>query len=822
MAKHLPNPRPGEQAGLPAFLILVGLLNTAFSADTPAVALDFCVSRHVEADWQAQEQCRQRMPDSPEAVRAALQRGERLLGDLQQALPETGLQPEAAALRSLRAQVADMDRLDVQRRLALYNQVRWATRNLALKNPLLAGKPLVFLKRRRFVSQMLHEYLGYFYDYGDVAGGGVFVLEEPGRSLQTRDLIGGRLPRGNYTTLALSYDGRTVYFGFAERAAEKPDFYSPQRRCFHVYAVNADGSDLRALTDGPEDDFDPCPLPDGGVAFMSTRRGGFGRCHNPWEPLPAYTLHRMNADGSGLRTLSWHETNEWHPSVLNDGRIVYSRWDYVDRSAANFHGLWTAHPDGSNPAILFGNYTMRINACFQPHAIPGSDKILFVAGAHHADVGGSLVVVDPKRVALEPGTGEDSFASITALTPEVTYPEANGWPKSYFHGPWPLSENYFLVGFSHETLPGMSSGEKRDTRTGLYYFDRFGNLELLYRDAEASCMYPIPLVPRSVPPLLASSQDAGLLLRRESESHRTDFPARRDGPEGPSYEKNSSADALQDEGEFVLADVRQSFFPLPAERPIKELRIFQVLPKTHTHVANQPRLGYANAESARMLLGTAPVEDDGSAYFRAPACKPLYFQAVDADGRAVQTMRSVAYLQPGERRGCVGCHERPGTVAASRALLAVRRPPSAIAPGPEGTRPLSYPLLVQPVLDRHCVRCHDGQAGPGKSELALTRQVQDEFTRSYQNLKPFVRWNEWGGASLNPTATHPGRGGADQSPLTKVLDDANHASQLDLPEADRRRLYLWLDANAPFYGTYTQPERLAQLQGEAVPPPRVQ
>ncbi len=157
-------------------------------------------------------------------------------------LPETKLAPESATLRGLRREVADVDQLTAEQRLALYTQVRWATRNLAFKNPLLAGKPLVFMKRHRFVSQMLHEYLAYFYDYGDVAGGGVFVLEEPGRSLKTRDLIAGRLPRGNYTTLALSYDARTVYFGFAERADEKPDFYSPQRRCFHIYAVNADGS----------------------------------------------------------------------------------------------------------------------------------------------------------------------------------------------------------------------------------------------------------------------------------------------------------------------------------------------------------------------------------------------------------------------------------------------------------------------------------------------------------------------------------------------------------------------------------------------------
>ena len=617
---------------LAVLLICSGWLSGRLPAATPSFRCEDALARQVEADWAAQERRWKRTADSPQAVREALQRGERLLADLERALPKTELEPEAATLCGLRDAVADVDKMASEQRAALYTQLRWATRNLALRNPLLADQPLVFMKRHRFVSQMLHEYLGYFYDYGDVAGGGVFVLDDPGRSLKTRDLIAGRLPRGNYTTLALSHDARTVYFAFAERAAEKPDFYSPQRRCFHIYAVNADGSGLRALTAGPDDDFDPCPLPDGGLAFMSTRRGGFGRCHNPWEPLPAYTLHRMNADGSDVRTLSWHETNEWHPAVLSDGRIVYSRWDYVDRSAANFHGLWTTHPDGSNPAVLFGNYTLRINACFQPHAIPGSDKILFVAGAHHADVGGSLVILDPQRIALERGSGEDSFDAIEPLTPEVTYPEANGWPTSYFHGPWPLSENYFLVAFSFETLPGMSSGEKRDTRTGLYYFDRFGNLELLYRDAEASCMYPIPLEPRPSPP------------------HRVSPPAAE----------------LSDEGEFVLSDVQQSFFPLPAGRAVKQLRVFQVLPKTHTHVANQPRLGYANAESARMLLGTVPVEEDGSAYFRVPARKPLYFQAVDGDGRAVQTMRSVTYLQPGQRRGCVGCHERPGTVVANR------------------------------------------------------------------------------------------------------------------------------------------------------------
>ncbi|HRR57855.1 MAG TPA: hypothetical protein P5057_12920, partial [Acidobacteriota bacterium] len=283
-------------------------------------------------------------------------------------------------------------------------------------------------------------------------------------------------------------------------------------------------------------------------------------------------------------------------------------------------------------------------------------------------------------------------------------------------------------------LPGMGPNVKDDNYTGLYYFDRFGNLELLYADPEFSCMYPIPLEPRPTPPVVSSSLES----------------------------------ALGEEGEFILTDVKQSFFPLPESRPIRRLRIFQVLPKTSTHVANQPRIGYANAEIARMLLGTVPVEEDGSAYFRAPARKPLYFQAVDGDGRAVQSMRSITYLQPGERRSCVGCHEPPGTASPARPdLMALRREPSTIEPGPEGTRPMSYPLLVQPVLDRHCVRCHDGSQGEWKAPPVLTGEPEGAFTQSYASLKPFVRWYEWGDKSIREIGTEPGRSGADESRLLK-------------------------------------------------------
>jgi len=769
----------------------------------------------VAADWDAQEKRLGRAPDSAEAIREAVRRAGLLVEHLDRGPRRPGLAAEKAAFDRLRSSAEKLDALDSAGRHALYRQIRGVARSAVLKDPLLAGKPLVFLQRRRFISQMLHEYLGYFYDYGNIDGGGVFVLEEPGRSLKTRDLVRGRLPRGNYTTLALSYDAKTMYFAFCERAAAKPDYYSPERRTFHLFAVDADGGNLRQLTRGPDDDFDPCPLPDGGLAFMSTRRGGFGRCHNPWEPLPTYTLHRLEPSGE-VRTLSFHETNQWHPAMLADGRIAYSRWDYVDRSAANYHGIWVSNPDGTNPHILFGNYTEQINACYQPRAIPGSRRVAFIAGAHHASVGGSLVVVDPARTQFDPRTGLDRFDSIEVLTPEVCFPEAPGWPKSYFHGPWPLSEDCYLVAFSLDPLPGMGPRVEEDTRTGLYYFDRFGNLELLYREPGISAMYPIPLAPRTPPPAIPSVLDSpppgampalGVGMRCEQHGDASVAVA----PDSP----------LTAEAELYLADVRQSLMPLPVDRPIKGLRVFQVLPKTETHVANKPRLGYANAESARMLLGTVPVEPDGSAYFRVPARKPVYFQAIDARGRAVQTMRSITYLQPGERRGCVGCHEPPSSAPPRAALLALRRPPSAIAPGPDGTRPFSFARLVQPVLDRGCVDCHDGGA-QAKSKLVLTGEPRGEFTAAYENLQPFVRWYEWGGKSISQAVTVPGRGGADESPLTKILDDENHGAKIGLTADGRQRILLWLDSNAPFYGTYSEPERVAQRRGQSVAAPRVQ
>jgi hypothetical protein len=341
-------------------------------------------------------------------VQKALTRAEQLYADLGRLPGVPDLSAEASALKRLRGEVQGVDALEAEATRALYLKVRRAGRDLALKNPLVVGQPILFLMRPRYAGhgQMLYEYVGWYYRVGKPhPDAGVFVLEEPGRSPKTRTLLSNVERKGHFVTLSLSYDARTVYFAFADPAgkpsygpefAPVPDEPGTKYHSFHILAMKADGSELRQLTDGPRDDFDPCPLPDGGLAFMSTRRGGKNRCGGG-NPEAIYSLHRMDADGRNIRTLSFHETNEWHPFVLNDGRIVYTRWDYVDRNAACFHGLWTCNPDGTSPAILFGNYTTLPWACYQAKAIPGSSRILFVSGGHHSIVGGNLCLLDPNR-----------------------------------------------------------------------------------------------------------------------------------------------------------------------------------------------------------------------------------------------------------------------------------------------------------------------------------------------------------------------------------------------------------------------------------------
>jgi len=662
----------------------------------------------------------------------------------------------------------------------LYLRARWLKREMALSNPLLDFGPLLFAKR--IPPEYSHLVMQYF-GWRARPGGGLFVLEEPGRSLNTRDLLAGKLDGGSVLDPCLHWDGERIVFSYSQCTPDDP--------YFHVYEIRADGTGLRQLTSGEYEDLMPQYLPDGGIIFCSTRRGGYARCFGAQfgDRWHVYTLHRMDGDGGNLRTLSYHETNEWFPTVLNDGSVAYARWDYVDRHAVLHQNLWRTNPDGTSPVVLWGNHTQTPHCSFEAQPIPGSDRLICTASAHHSITGGSLMIVDPK-------VDYDGQAAVERITPEVPFPEAEGWIDHYYATPWPLSEDFYLVSYSHERLipephPNVPNA------LGLYLLDRWGNRELLYRDPAIGATSPVPLRSAPLPPVLPSALPTG----------------------------------AAEEGRFLLLDVSRGL-PEEFRGQVKALRIVQVLPKA-TPVGDVPPVGLAGQEPARMVLGTVPVEADGSAHFAAPARKPLYFQALDERGMALQTMRSATYLQPGEEVSCVGCHEPRTTAPASSAPLAARRAPSAIEPGPDGTRPFSFPRLVQPVLDRSCVSCHGDEQPAGG--VSLTATIDDRWTRSYVALTGgqtfwqgdtneanaaaalvprFGGWN-----SVYSTAAG-GRYGARGSRLMQLLLAGHHDVRLD-PES-LERLVTWIDANGLFYGTFDPAEQAKQLRGEIIAEPELQ
>jgi cytochrome c553 len=680
----------------------------------------------------------------------------------------------------------------------LYLRVRLLKRDLALRHPLLDFDKLLFCKR----AQPSYSHLvGQYFGWRQRPGGGLFVLEKPGGSLAIRDIVGSQLPAGSYLEPRLSYDGRRVVFSFVACPPKAPDSTAlpvneqgDESGYYHIYETNVDGSGLRQLTHGRYDDMMPCYLPDGGIAFVSTRRRSYSRCFGPnfsqrWH---SYTLHRMNADGSGLRILSLNDVNEWFPSVANTGEILFARWDYIDRDAVTHQNLWSARPDGSNPVAVWGNATPKPHCTFQAKAIPGSRKIAFIASAHHAITAGPVCVLDP---AVDP----NSQQAITRIT-LGPYPEAeSGQIAEYYESPWPLSEKHFLVAYSRDRL--IFEGDhinhpNPDHALGLYLLDAAGNRELLYRDANLGSTCPIPLKPQPTPPALPGALAA-------------------DAP--PT-------------GEMLVTDIYQGLGDVP-RGTIKELRIVQIFPKT-TWIANAPRIGVAGEENTRAILGTVPVEADGSARFLVPAHKPILFQALDKDGFAYQTMRSTTYVQPGERTSCVGCHEhRMSAPPKTQAVpLAVRRPPSRLDPGDLGGRPFSFVEVVQPVLNQHCVKCHSGP--DAKQGVVLTGEPLSGFTRSYLSLTSEPPPKAPQPPAVEPLVPHfamrnqiqstpvGGKHGARGSRLMKMLR-AGHA-ETKLNDADLRRLAAWIDCNAVFHGSYDPAKQARQLAGERLAMPEIQ
>jgi len=683
--------------------------------------------------------------------------------------------------------------LDEQGRRELFAEVASLRRKVAFKNPLLDFDRLLFLKHHKSTyNHMCDQYYGFFARQG----GGLFVLEDVfGEEPAVRDLLadavvengrlrGRKLNGGSFVSLELSYDARMLYFAWTE-GARTPLKWTPEST-FHIYSVSVDGTNLRQLSDGPWNEFDPCLLPNGRLAFVSERCGGYLRCG---RNCPTYLLYGMNTDGSDIIRLSFHETHEWHPSVDHNGMIVYTRWDYVDRDSDIAHHPWFCYPDGRDPRSLHGNYPdkreLRPWMELSIRAIPGSHRYVATAAPHHGQNYGSLVVIDQAE------EDDGACSQLKRLTPEVPFPEserAPGLPHGKGkHSPraevygtaWPLSEDFYLCVYD----PGQNN-------YGIYLLDSFGNRELLYRDPAIACLDPIPFTPRPCPPVIPA---------------RTEQTAATDAGE------------VQSSGTVAVMNVYDSDRPWPDGTQIKSLRIINMFAKA-TPPADKPRIGHAAQSLARGVIGTVPVEADGSAHFEAPVGVPLYFQALDARGLAVQNMRSLTYVHAGEKLTCLGCHEpkhRSPEPAKLTTALALNRAPSKIEPEAEGSYPLTFPRLVQPVLERKCVACHRKEAkAPGLSGTSFGKYGWSEAFHTLQRLA----WGKSGGngaiSKNGRSYSIPGQEGARVSKLYQMLAKGHHKVKL-APE-ELRCITLWLDCNSNFYGAYFETEQ--QARGKVVKP----
>ncbi len=648
----------------------------------------------------------------------------------------------------------------------LFLEARLAKRRLFLREPALAAlERILFVKRQPYEPS--HNYSDIF-DPAGAPGGSVCVLEtprvqgrlEPGQGV-VRTLFDAK--NGVARDPALSFDARQVYFGYRNT---KEDYY-------HLQVMNLDGTGLRQLTDGPFHDYYPCPLPDGGLAFITTRCKARFLC---WRPQ-AFVLFRMDADGGNFRPLSHANLSEWTPAVMNDGRILWMRSEYLDKGADFGHTLWAIHPDGTHPSLVFGNDTLNCYA--NGREVPGTDEILCTLVSHGGDLNGPLALLDRTKGPFEP-------KAIANITPDVQPQYHMTWARQQcFRDPFPLDRDYFLC--SHAPMD----------KFGLYVVDRFGNRELLHLDPAMGSMAPMPVRATPRPPVLSPATEAEVAAETEGVFFVADVYQGLDGtvPRG-------RAKYIR-----VCEEVRAGLTQLANGEFQKDHEPFQDWYATPTHKVTGPA-GWPSYV-AKANLGVAPVEADGSASFRAPAGKVLYFELLDAQYNELQRMRSVVQLQPGEKRGCVGCHENRQSappLASRSALIAARRAPSVLEPPPWGAGPFAYEQVVQPVWNTHCVRCHDAN---DKQRIDLTaKRDGDGVPASFRTLieQGWVHYFDytWG---REHTKAQPLTFGTVQSRLWKVLDKGHYQVELSLEEA--HRVKCWTDLNCPLWPDYVfRPARL--------------
>ncbi len=624
---------------------------------------------------------------------------------------------------------------------------------------------LLFVKRKPFDSEQP------FMDAHHLRnrpGGGIYQLSPvrpDGHVAAVLDSLG----EGIYRDLCLHWDARKLLFAFGNGNDNWDGGQS-----YHIYEVGVDGTGLKQLTFGPKNDCEPFYLPNGQIGFTSDRSEHFVMCGGDRH---APTLFVMEADGSHVRQLSFNCFNDFNPAVLPDGRIIYGRWEYNERSVTSLHNPFTMNPDGTMVEPFYGNATIRPNVVMFPRPVPGSHKVMALFTAHHGQTHGPIGLIDRER-------GVDGPDAIRLLTPNVpvTGEKAEESLYGWFSDPWPLSETSYLCSFTPTAVPWL------EWTWALYVGDRHGNLALVYRDPDISCAEPVPLVPRTRPPAIA-----------------------------PATADTHAEDAVAD---LLLLDVHVGLTGVERGEP-RYLRVLEDVPRKGVHWGGVVANTASGIYTIKRIFGTVPIESGGSAYFTVPANRNVYFEVLDQQEREIQRMRSVVCLKPGETRTCIGCHEPRHTAPPNGLALAFRRPPSTPSPPPWGTQTLSFLRDVQPVLNARCIQCHTYDRTTNR--VILTDDLTDLFTIGYDDLLSYValanamRWDHPDDVQARPPYTY----GSRTSALCRLLDDGHHGVELN--DDEWQRLVNWIDANGVYYDryeTYHYPNR--RIFGDARRKPMVE
>lgn len=539
-----------------------------------------------------------------------------------------------------------------------------------------------------------------------------------------------------------------------------------KEQSWRIWEIGIDGQGLRQVTPDDGEDVshvDPCYLPGGDILFTSTAS---------YQGLPCVfgsasmvCLYRMNHSTRQIRQLTFEQDSDWCPSVLPDGRVMYLRWEYTDQSHANSRILFHMNPDGTDQRALRGRGSWFPGSFFFARPIPGAPgRVIGVAGGHH-DVGrsGRLLIFDT-NAGRHDGEGVCEIPGRDKPVEPIVRDGLTRGACPQFLMPWPLSLNYHLV----------AAKLHPDSLWGIYLVDVFDNFTLIKELPGAALLRPIALQKRPTPPVIADRVD---LKTDQATVHIQDIYA------GPG-----------------LAGVPRG--------TVKKLRLFEYYFSRRGMGGLYGTLGMDGPWDVKRILGTVPVEPDGSAYFTIPANTPISLQPVDEQGQALQLMRSWLVGMPGERVSCTGCHESEAGSTVARDARGTRRVPSAIESWHGPVRGFSFVREVQPVLDRYCVSCHDGEkAQPSLrgGELITDWQTQmsghwpggGKFTKSYAELFRFLRTPgiEGDRRMLSPLDFH-----FSQTELGQIVRKGHYGVALDAESWDR--LATWFDLNAPFYGTW--------------------